>query len=180
MRFAALGALLLLHLAASLPARAQQPGDPMIRWDCDPAGSKLVLEMVQVPVAEVTAREVLLLNAAVNFEQCRIGAANWTLLVDVIEYEFGVSRCAQFPDTTVSLLRDGQLLLSSVVIGYNCGDRPVLSAARIAESADGGEPLLELCTAWKYGEASHCSAFYPRRMAAALDNDALAAHSRGP
>lgn len=152
----------------------------MIRWDCDPAGHRLVLEMVQAPVAEVTARELLLLNATVNFEQCRIGAANWTLLVDVVEYEFGQSRCAQFPDTIVSLLRDGQLVLASVVIGYNCGNRPVLSAARISEPRAGGEPELELCTAWQYGEANHCSLFHPRRMATALDNDALAAHSRGP
>lgn len=172
--------IFLLLLVCGLPAQAQQVDDPMIRWDCDPAGRKLLLEMVQAPVPEVTARELLLLNATVNFEQCRIGAANWTLLVDVVEYEFGASRCAQFPDTTVSLLRDGQLVLSSVVIGYNCGDRPVLSAARISEPREGGEPALELCTAWKYGEASHCSPFYPRRMATALDNDALAAHARGP
>ena len=171
--------LFLLLLACGLPAQAQQVDDPMIRWDCDPAGRKLVLEMVQAPVAEVSARELLLLNATVNFEQCRIGAANWTLLVDVIEYEFGASRCAQFPDTIVSLLRNGQLVLSQVVIGYNCGDRPVLSAARVTESGE-SEPELELCTAWKYGEPSLCSPFHPRRMPTALDNDALAAHARGP
>ena len=167
----------LLLLACALPAHAQQVDDPMIRWDCDPDGRKLILETVQAPVAEVTDRELLVFNGMAHFEQCRLGAANWTLLVDVVEYESG--RCAQFPDTTVSLLRNGQLVLSQVVIGYNCGDRPVLSAARIAEPGE-DEPRLELCTAWKYGEENHCSAFFPRRMAAALDNDALAAHARGP
>jgi hypothetical protein len=167
----------LLLLAAALPARAQEVDDPMIRWDCDPAGQALRLEMVVPPLGQVTERELVLFNRSAAFEQCRLGGASWTLLVDVIEYESG--RCAQFPDTTVSLLRNGQLVLSSVVIGYNCGERPVLSAARISDPGD-GEARLELCTAWKYGEANHCSPFFPRHMATALDNEALAAHARGP
>lgn len=170
-------ALLALFLAASVPGHAQQVDDPMIRWDCDPAGHALVLEMVPAPVAEVTERELLLFNGISHFEQCRLGTASWTLLVDVVEYESG--RCAQFPDTTVSLLRNGQLVLSQVVIGYNCGNRPVLSAARISDPGE-GEPRLELCSAWRYGEEKHCSPFFPRQMAAPLDNAALAAHARGP
>ena len=170
-----LAALLLLALVFA--AHAQQVDDPMIRWDCDPDAKALVLEMVPSPVAEVTERELILFNGMAHFEQCRLGAANWTLLVDVVEYESG--RCAQFPDTTVSLLRNGQLVLAKVVIGYNCGDRPVLAAARISESGE-DEPRLELCTTWKYGEEKYCSPFFPRSMAAALDNEALAAHARGP
>jgi len=167
----------LLLLASALPAYAQVD-DPMIRWDCDPDGHKFTLEMVQIPVAEVTARELILFNGMVHFEQCRLGGANWTLLVDVVEYASG--RCEMDPDTIVSLLRNDQLVIASAVIGYNCGDRPVLSAARISEAREGGGPQLELCTASKYGEASRCSAFEVRKMTTAIDNDAVAAHARGP
>ena len=167
----------LLLLAAALPARAQSMvDDPMIRWDCDPGGSKLTLEMVQTPVAEVTDRELIMFNGMVNFEQCRLGGANWTLLVDLVEYAHG--RCAIDPDTIVSLLRNGRLVISQAVIGYNCGERPVLSAARITENADGIQ--LELCTAAKYGEPSRCSPFELQKATTAIDNDAMAAHARGP
>ena len=167
---------LLLLFAAALPARAQSMvDDPMIRWDCDPEGQQLRLEMVQPPVAEVNERELIVFNGMVNFVQCRIGGANWTLLVDLVEYDSG--RCAIDPDTTVSLLRNDQLVIARTVIGYNCGDRPVLSAARIVESKDEG-PRLELCTAAAYGEPHRCSAF--RIEGGAIDNDSVAAHARGP
>lgn len=169
----------LLLLAAALPARAQSMvDDPMIRWDCDPAGQKLILEVVQPPLAEVTERELVLFNSMVHFAQCRIGGANWTLLVDVVEYEFGSGRCAVDPDTIVSLLRNDRLVISRAVIGYNCGARPVLSAARVAENGDGTR--LELCTSAMYGEPHRCSPFPLHQSTSAIDNDAMAAHARGP
>ena len=169
----------LVLLALALPARAQSMvDDPMIRWDCDPLGQKLVLEMAQPPLAEVTERELVLLNSMAHFAQCRLGGANWTLLVDVVEYEFDSGRCAVDPDTIVSLLRNDRLVISRAVIGYNCGARPVLSAARITENGDGAQ--LELCTSAKYGEPHYCSPYPLHNAAAAIDNDAMAAHTRGP
>jgi len=168
----------LLLLATAHPAQAQvMVDDPMIRWDCDPAGQRLVLEMVQPPLAEVNEREQIVFNSMVHFAQCKLGGANWTLLVDLVEYEFGSGRCAMDPDTIVSLLRDGQLVITNAVIGYNCGDRPVLSAARVVETTDEGA-RLELCTAEKYGEPSRCSPFQIKTEA--IDNNAVAAHARGP
>ena len=168
-----------LLLAAALPARAQSMvDDPMIRWDCDPDGQRLVLEMVQPPLAEVNGRELVLFNSMAHFAQCRIGGANWTLLVDVVEYEFDSGRCAIDPDTIVSLLRNDRLVISRAVIGYNCGARPVLSAARITEN--GGGTRLELCASAKYGEPQLCSLYPLLKSASAIDNDAMAAHARGP
>jgi len=168
---------LLLFLLLALPnATRAQTDEPMIRWDCDPAGNKLTLEMVQPPLAKVTARELILLNGVTNFEQCQLDGANWTLLVDLVEYDSG--RCEVEPDTIVSLLRNDKLVISWVVIGYNCGNRPVLSAARVAEPGNGEDPGIELCTARTYGAESRCSAFGVHKMEAAIDNDAIAAHAR--
>lgn len=166
-------ALLLLALPA---AGAEQTDDPMIRWDCDRAGNRLVLEMVRPPLAEVTKRELLLLSGALNFQQCRLQRATWTLLVDLVEYDSG--RCEPEPDTIVSLLRDDRLVLSGVLIGYNCGDRPVLGAARIAEPAQGGDSKIELCTAVTYGAERRCSRLSLRRITEAIGNDAIAEHAR--
>jgi len=167
---------LLLLLAAALPAEAQSMvDDPMIRWDCDSEGHRLRLEMVQPPVTEVNERELIVFNGMVNFVQCKIGGANWTLLVDLVEYDYG--RCAVDPDTIISLLRNDQLVISRTVIGYNCGDRPVLSAARVVESKDEGT-RLELCTAATYGEPHRCSPF--QINGEAIDDNTVAAHARGP
>jgi len=165
-----LALLLALHGAG-----AEQTDDPMIRWDCDRAGNKLVLEMVRPPLAEVTARELLLLSGAMNFQQCSLDNATWTLLVDIVEYDSG--RCEPEPDTVVSLLRDDRLVLSGVLIGYNCGDRPVLGAARIAEPGNGGDPSIELCTALTYGGDRRCSQLILGRLGKAIDNGAIAAHA---
>jgi hypothetical protein len=145
-----LALLLALHGAG-----ADQTDDPMLRWDCDPDNRRLTLEMVRPPVAEVTPREVYMFSGTLNFEQCRLGEANWTLLVDIVEHTYGA--CEIEPDTIVSLLRGEQIVVSSVLVGSNCGERPVLSAARITEPADGGEPAIELCTAPKYGGPAHCA-----------------------
>lgn len=168
--------LLLLLLLAFHTQPHAQTDEPMIRWDCDAAGNKLTLEMVQPPVAQVTARELILLNGTVLFEQCRLGKANWTLLVDLVEYASG--RCEVEPDTIVSLLRNDQLVISSVVIGENCGERPVLSAARITEPGNGEDGKIELCTARTYGAERRCSSLHLRSMKEAIDNDAIAAHAR--
>jgi hypothetical protein len=165
-------ALLLLALPA---AGAEQTDDPMIRWDCDRAGNNLVLEMVRPPLAEVTARELLLLSGAMNFQQCHLDSASWTLLVDLVEYDSG--RCEPEPDTIVSLLRGEQLVLSGVLIGYNCGNRPVLGAARISEPGNGGDPTIELCTARTYGGERRCSQLRIGRIKKAIDNGAIAAHA---
>ncbi|MDA1117247.1 MAG: hypothetical protein O2979_04440 [Proteobacteria bacterium] len=168
-----LALLLLLAFHTELHA---QTDEPMIRWDCDSAGNKLTLEMVQPPVAKVNARELILLNGTVLFEQCRLGKANWTLLVDLVEYASG--RCEVEPDTIVSLLRNDQLVISSVVIGENCGERPVLSAARITEPGNGEDGKIELCTARTYGAERRCSPLRLRGIKQAIDNDAIAAHAR--
>ena len=170
----------LLALLFTLPAAGPEPtDDPMIRWDCDRAGDRLVLEMVRPPVAEVTDRELLLLSGAVNFEQCHLGGARWTLLVDIVEYHSG--RCEPEPDTVVSLLRNDSLVLSSVVIGRNCGDRPVLSALRISESGNGAEPTLELCAATSYGGESGCTTLPFRQPNGAISSASVADHARrGP
>jgi hypothetical protein len=168
-----LALLLLLALPAAGP---EQTDDPMIRWDCDRAGDQLVLEMVRPPVAKVTQRELLILSGAANFEQCHINGGSWTLLVDLVEYDSG--RCEPEPDTIVSLLRNDRLVISKVLIGYNCGSRPVLSAMRISEPKNGGNPRLELCTAKTYGAESHCSQLRIERMKEAIDNGAIVTHAR--
>ena len=167
-------ALLFLAFAAG----AEQTDDPMIRWDCDRAGNRLVLEMVRPPVEQVTEREFLLLSGAASFEQCHINGASWTLLVDLVEYDSG--RCEPEPDTIVSLLRNDKLVVSSVLIGYNCGDRPVLSAMRISEPQNGAGPTLELCTANTYGAERRCSPLRAEDLNGAIDNDAIAAHAGNP
>lgn len=176
LRRLALKPLLPLLLITLQGTAFAQTDEPMIRWDCDAAGNKLTLEMVQPPVAQVTARELILLNGTVLFEQCRMGRSNWTLLVDLVEYASG--RCEIEPDTIVSLLRNDQLVISSVVIGENCGERPVLSAARITEPRNGEDGRIELCTARTYGAERRCSALRLRRINQAIDNDAIAAHAR--
>lgn len=167
-----LSLLLLLALPA---AGADASDDPMIRWDCDRAGNQLVMEMVRPPVENVKERELLLLSGARNFEQCHINGASWTLLVDLVEYDSG--RCEPLPDTIVSLLRNDKLVISNVHIGYNCGDRPVLSALRISEPEDGGSPGLELCTAETYGAESRCFPLRLYDMKEAIGNEAIAAHA---
>jgi hypothetical protein len=164
-------ALLFLALAAG----ADQTDDPMIRWDCDRAGNQLIMEMVRPPVENVKERELLLLSGAQNFEQCHINGASWTLLVDLIEYDSG--RCEPEPDTIVSLLRNDKLVVSGAHIGYNCGNRPVLSALRISEPKDGENPALEVCTAPTYGAERRCSPFRVEGMNGAIDNAAIAEHA---
>lgn len=161
---------LLVALAA---AGADATDDPMIRWDCDPEGKRLVLEMVRPPLAHVTERELLLLSGDRDFQQCRVNGANWTLLVDLIEYDSG--RCEPFPDTIVSLLRDGRLVLSRVHIGHNCERLPVLGAARIDET--GGETRVELCAAEVYGGERTCAPFRLDELQRAVDNDGVAARA---
>ena len=176
LRRLALKSLLPLVLTALQGTAYAQTDEPMIRWDCDRAGNRLTLEMVQPPVAKVNARELIQLNGTVLFEQCRLGKANWTLLVDLVEYASG--RCEIEPDTIVSLLRNDKLVISSVVIGENCGERPVLSAARITEPRNGEDGRIELCTAGTYGAESRCSPLRLRSIKQAIDNDAIAAHAR--
>ena len=168
----------LAFLFLTLAAGADQTDDPMIRWDCDKAGNQLVMQMVRPPVENVNERELLLLSGAQNFEQCHINGASWTLLVDLIEYDSG--RCEPEPDTIVSLLRNDKLVISNVHIGRNCGDRPVLSALRIAEPADGGNPGLEVCTAETYGAEGRCFPFRFLEMNKAIDNGTIAEHARRP
>ena len=168
----------LAFLFLTLAAGADQTDDPMIRWDCDKAGNQLVMQMVRPPVENVNERELLLLSGAQNFEQCHINGASWTLLVDLIEYDSG--RCEPEPDTIVSLLRNDKLVVSNVHIGRNCGDRPVLSALRIAEPADGGNPGLEVCTAETYGAEGRCFPFRFLEMNKAIDNGTIAEHARRP
>jgi hypothetical protein len=162
---------LLLALAA---AGADATDDPMIRWDCDTEGNRLVLEMVRPPLKHVTERELLLLSGDRDFQQCRVNGANWTMLVDLIEYDSG--RCEPFPDTIVSLLRDGKLVLSRVHVGRNCERLPVLSAARIDEN--GGQTRIELCAAETYGGAPSCAPFRLEDLQRAVDNDGVAAQAR--
>jgi hypothetical protein len=162
----------LAFLLALAAAGADATDDPMIRWDCDPAGKRLVLEMVRPPLAHVTERELLLLSGDRNFQQCRVNGANWSLLVDLIEYDAG--RCEPFPDTIVSLLRDGKLVLSRVHVGRNCGRLPVLSAARIDEN---GETRIDLCAAETYGGESRCAPFRLDDLQRAVDNEGVAAQA---
>lgn len=167
----------LLALLFTLPAAGPEPtDDPMIRWDCDRAADRLVLEMVRPPIAEVTAREQLLFSGTTNFEQCQLGAARWTLLVDIVEYHSG--RCEPEPDTVVSLLRNDRLVVLNAVIGRNCSDRPVLSALRITESGNGAEPTLELCAASSYGGESGCSTLAMHTLDAAISSESVADHAR--
>jgi hypothetical protein len=168
--------LLALLLFAQHHPIGAQIDDPMIRWDCDRTGHRLVLELVRPPLERVNGREVLLLGGAVNFEQCRLGGASWTLLVDLVEYDWG--RCEVQPDTIISLFRDDTLVLSSVVVGDNCGDRPVLSAARISDRGKGAAPRIELCTATIYGADPHCAPLQLHRMRQAIDNEAVAVRAR--
>ncbi len=160
----------------ALAAGADQTDDPMIRWDCDKAGSQLTMEMVRPPVERVQERELLLLSGAQNFEQCHINGASWTLLVDLIEYDSG--RCEPLPDTIVSLLRNDKLVVSKVHIGYNCLDRPVMRALRVTEPTDGANPGLEVCTAPTYGAENSCYPLQLKDMRKAIDNDAIADHAR--
>jgi len=167
---------LLVALALALPAAgADQTDDPMIRWDCDRGGNRLQLEMVRPPVAEVSAREVYLLSGAINFVQCHLDGASWTLLVDIVEYDSG--RCAPEPDTVVSLLRDAELVLSRVVVSRNCGRRAVFAGARISDAAADREPLVDICTAPGYGEEVVCAPLELRRLDAPLDDAAIAARA---
>jgi hypothetical protein len=145
----------LLFLLALTAAGAEPTDDPMIRWDCDREGGILEVEMVRPPRLVVTEREEYLLSGTPHFEQCHIRGASWTLLVDIVEYEEG--RCAQWPDTTISLLRNDRLIVSRALIGHNCRDRPVLSALRIAEPLDGSAPRIERCTAEEFGGESRCA-----------------------
>jgi hypothetical protein len=168
--------LLSLLLFAQTHPIGAQIDDPMIRWDCDRAGQRLVLEAVRPPLERVNGREVLLLGGAVNFEQCRLGGASWTLLIDLVEYSWG--RCEVQPDTVVSLFRGDRLVLSSVVVGDNCGDRPVLSAARIADPGDGAPPSIELCTAASFGADPRCAPLRLERTQEPVDNEALARIAR--
>lgn len=165
----------LAFLFLALAAGADQTDDPMIRWDCDRAGNQLVMEMVRPPVENVKERELLLLSGAPNFEQCHINGGSWTLLVDLVEYDSG--RCEPEPDTIVSLLRNDKLVVSSVHIGRNCADRPVLSALRVSEPEDGGGPALEVCTANTYGAEGSCFPLQLREMKQAIDNGAIADHA---
>jgi hypothetical protein len=80
----------------------------------------------------------------------------------------------------VSLLRNDKLVISNVHIGRNCGDRPVLSALRIAEPTDGGNPGLEVCTAETYGAEGRCFPFRFLEMNKAIDNGTIAEHARRP
>jgi len=140
----------------TLPAAGAEPtDDPMIRWDCDRAGGRLVMEMVRPPLAEVTEREEYLLSGTPAFEQCHIHGASWTLLVDIVEYDSG--RCEPEPDTVVSLLRNDRLVVSRALIGHNCLKQPVLSALRVEETPEGGAPRIERCTAEEFGGESRCA-----------------------
>lgn len=167
----------LLALLLTLPAAGAEPtDDPMIRWDCDHAGARLVLEMVRPPLAEVSAREQLFFSGTTNFEQCHLGAASWTLLVDIVEYHSG--RCEPEPDTVVSLLRNDRLVVLNAVIGRNCSDQPVLSALRVSESRNGEEPTLELCAANSYGGESGCSTLAIRTLNGAISAGNVADRAR--
>ena len=160
---------LLLLLLALPAAGADASDDPMLRWDCDRAGQRLVLEMVRPPLPKVSEREVLILSGTDDFEQCRLGAATWTLLVDIVEYETG--RCAQFPDTIVSLMRDDKVVLQRVLVSPNCHQQPVLAAARVLEPGNGEAPRVELCSAQEYGGESRCATLGTQ---APVDNDGIA------
>lgn len=164
----------LLVLAALAAAGADASDDPMIRWDCDRKGNRLVLEMVRPPLPEVSERETLLLSGIDSFEQCHLDAASWTLLVDIVEYEEG--GCAQFPDTIVSLMRNERLVLSRVPVSPNCFKRPVLSAARIADPGNGDPPVIELCAAEDYGGESRCA---PLDMGEPVDFRDIAKRANG-
>lgn len=166
----------LLLLALALAAGADQTDDPMIRWDCDKAGSQLTMQMVRPPVENVNHRDILLLTGAQNFEQCHINGASWTLLVDIVEYDSGP--CEPFPDTIVSLLRNDKLVIAKTQIGQNCFDRPVLSALRVREPVDGVDPALEVCTAPAYGADNSCFPLKLRDMRQAIDDAAIARHAR--
>jgi hypothetical protein len=165
---------LLLLLLALPAAGADASDDPMLRWDCDRAGQRLVLEMVRPPLPKVSEREVLILSGTDDFEQCRLGAATWTLLVDIVEYETG--RCAQFPDTIVSLMRDDKVVLQRVLVSPNCHRRPVLSAARVLEPGRGRAPRVALCAAQNYGGESRCATLGAQ---APVDNDGIARRANG-
>jgi hypothetical protein len=166
----------LLALLAALPAAgADQTDDPMIRWDCDRAQNRLVLEAVRPPVPEVTPRETLILSGARNFLQCPLDGATWTLLVDIAEYDSGP--CEPEPDTIVSLLRNEKLVLSRVPVSRNCGERPVLAAARVIDAAADRAPLAEVCAAPDFGEAPRCAPLDLGRLSKPLDEGAIAARA---
>ena len=159
----------------TLPAAgADASDDPMIRWDCDRKAGSIVLEMVRPPLPEVTEREVVMFSGVSDFEQCHLDAASWTLLVDIVEYEEGP--CAQFPDTTVSLMRGYEVVLSRVLVSPNCHKQPVLAAARIVEPGNGDPPRIELCAAEGYGSESRCA---PLRAREPVDNRDIARRANG-
>ncbi|HEX5094290.1 MAG TPA: hypothetical protein VFV84_16530 [Burkholderiales bacterium] len=167
---------LLLSLLLALPAAgADQTDDPMIRWDCDRAESRLVLEMVRPPVPEVSSRETLILSGARNFLQCPLDGATWTLLVDLVEYDSGP--CEPEPDTIVSLLRNEKLVLSRVPVSRNCLERPVLAAMRIVDAAADRPPLAEVCAAPGYGEAPRCTPLDVDGLEQPLEGAAIAARA---
>jgi len=171
----------LFLLLALTGAGAEPTDDPMILWDCDRAGGRLVMKMVQPPVATVTPRETFLFSGTPGFEQCRLPKATWTLLVDIVEYDDGP--CEFRPDTTVSVMRDDRIVLSSVLIGENCGHRPVMSELRVADPG-GPAPRLELCAAPDYPGDGRCAPMLLQRMKNAADNETLKAlagpPARGP
>jgi len=167
---------LLLPLLLALPAAgADQTDDPMIRWDCDRAGNRLVLEMVRPPLPEVAPRETLILSGAMNFLQCHLDGAAWTLLVDIVEYDSG--RCEPEPDTIVSLLRDERLVFSRVLVSRNCGNHAVLSAARVSDPRADAAPAIDVCAAPAYGAAPSCAPLELQRAATPVDNEELAARA---
>ncbi|MGH8688995.1 MAG: hypothetical protein ACREVQ_14930 [Burkholderiales bacterium] len=166
----------LFLLLALTGAGANPSDDPMILWDCDRAGGRLVVQMVQPPVEQVTKRENFLFSGTPGFEQCRLGQTTWTLLVDIVEYEDGP--CEFRPDTIVSLMRNDRLVLSSVVVGENCGNRPVLTEARIADR--GATPRIEVCATPAYPGEGRCAPLVLRRMKNAADNETLKALAGPP
>ena len=83
-----------------------------------------------------------------------------------------------YQDTIVSLLRNDRLVVSRVHIGFNCADRPVLSAMRVSEPVDGQNPTLELCAAEKFGQERQCVPLRLWEMKRAIDDDAIAIHAK--
>lgn len=168
-RLAAGALLLALHGAA-----IAQTDDPMLGWDCDPGEHRVSLEIFRPPIDRVAPGQEYMFTGVKGFEQCRLSGASWTLLVDIVSYPFE-NPCAAFDDTTVSLLRGGRLVVSSALVGYNCGHRPVLSAVRVSEPDGGADPRLELCVAPRYGEESRCVTYPLRRLKEVVDNLTLQA-----
>ena len=167
----------LFLLLALTGAGAEPSDDPMILWDCDRAGERLVVQMVQPPVEQVTRRETFLFSGTPGFEQCRLGRTTWTLLIDIVEYDDGP--CEFRPDTTLSLMRDDRLVLSSVLVGENCGNRPVLTEVRVADPG-GPAPRVRLCAAPDYPGAGRCAPLVLQRMRHAADGETVKALAGPP